>query len=183
MPHGLMTPALKARFGSGPMKKPGGHFSALFLIDQSLQRDPERHMRLVPQEALEKILTARASELGIEIRRGVTVEGFEQDDDGVTVQTSAGPLRAKYLVGCDGGRSRVRKLAGFEFPGTDPTITGYQAVVEFDAPEKLARVGSERRAASSRRSRGASSRRSSTARRRIGTRRSRRPRSKRRSSA
>ena len=133
----LMTPALKARFGSGPVKKPGGHFSALFLIDQSLQRDPSRQMRAVPQEALEKILTARARELGIEIRRGITVEGFEQDNDGVTVQTSAGPLRAKHLVGCDGGRSRVRKLAGFEFPGTDPTITGYQVVAEFDTPEKL----------------------------------------------
>ncbi len=134
----LMMPALKARFGTGPLKKPGGHFSGMFLIDQSLQRDPERHMRPVPQEALEKILTARVSELGIEIRRGITVEGFEPDDDGVTVQTSAGPLRAKYLVGCDGGRSRVRKLAGFEFPGTDPTITGYQAVAELDTPEKLA---------------------------------------------
>lgn len=44
----LMTPALKARFGSGPVKKPGGHFSALFLIDQSLQRDPERRMRPTP---------------------------------------------------------------------------------------------------------------------------------------
>ncbi|WP_326826406.1 FAD-dependent oxidoreductase [Streptosporangium sp. NBC_01756] len=126
-----------ARAGSGPVKKPGGHFSALFVIDQDLQRDPERHSRMVPQEALERILTARASELGIEIRRGVAVEGFEQDDDGVTARTSAGPLSAKYLVGCDGGRSRVRRLAGFEFPGTDPTITGYQALVEFDAPEKL----------------------------------------------
>lgn len=135
----LMMPALKARFGSGAAKKPGGHFSGMFLIDQDLQRDPERHMRPVPQEALEKILSARASELGIEIRRGVTVEGFERDDDGVTVQTSAGPVSAKYLVGCDGGRSRVRKLAGFEFPGTDPTITGYQAVAVLDAPEKLAR--------------------------------------------
>jgi 2-polyprenyl-6-methoxyphenol hydroxylase-like FAD-dependent oxidoreductase len=77
-------------------------------------------MRPVPQEALEMLLAARASELGIEIRRGVAVEGLEGDDDGVTLQTSAGPLRAKYLVGCDGGRSRVRKLAGFEFPGTDP---------------------------------------------------------------
>jgi len=131
-------PVLKARFESGAMKKPGGHFSGMFLIDQSLQRDPERHMRPVPQEALEKMLTARASELGVEIRRGITVEGFEQDDDGVSVQTSAGPLSAKFLVGCDGGRSRVRKHAGFEFPGTDPTITGYQAVVELDAPEKLA---------------------------------------------
>lgn len=133
----LMLPALKARFGSGPVKKPGGHFAAIFLIDQTLQRDPERHMRAVPQEALEKILAARASELGIEIRRGITLEGLEQDEGHVSVQTSAGLLSAKYLVGCDGGRSRVRKLAGFEFPGTDPTITGYQAVAEFDAPEKI----------------------------------------------
>jgi 2-polyprenyl-6-methoxyphenol hydroxylase-like FAD-dependent oxidoreductase len=129
---------LKARFGSGPTRRPGGHFSALFLIDQSLQRDPDRQMRPVPQEAIERMLAARASELEVEVRRGVTVEGFEQTPDGVTVQTSAGTLSAKYLVGCDGGRSRVRKLAGFEFPGTDPTITGYQAVVELDTPEELA---------------------------------------------
>lgn len=132
-----LAPALKARFGSGPVKKPGGHFSALFLIDQDLQRDPERHLRAVPQDALEKMLWARASELGIEPRRGITLEGFQQDADRVTAQTSAGLLSAKYLVGCDGGRSRVRKLAGFEFPGTDPTITGYQVVAEFDAPEKI----------------------------------------------
>jgi 2-polyprenyl-6-methoxyphenol hydroxylase-like FAD-dependent oxidoreductase len=134
-----MPMAKAARAGSRPVRKLGGHFSALFVIEQDLQRDPERHSRMVPQEALERILTARAGELGIEIRRGVAVEGFEQDDDGVTVQTSTGPLSATYLVGCDGGRSRVRKLAGFEFPGTDPTITGYQALVEFDAPEKLAK--------------------------------------------
>jgi 2-polyprenyl-6-methoxyphenol hydroxylase-like FAD-dependent oxidoreductase len=134
----LMMPALKVRFGSAAIKKPGGHFSGMFLIDQNLQRDPDRHMRPVPQEALEKILTARASQLGVEIRRGVTVDAFEQGDDGVSAQTSAGVLSAQYLVGCDGGRSRVRKLAGFEFPGTDPTITGYQVVAEFDRPEKLA---------------------------------------------
>ena len=75
----VMLPALQARFGSGALKKPGGHFSGLFLIEQSLQRDPERHLRPVPQEALERILAARANELGIEIRRGVTVEGFEAD--------------------------------------------------------------------------------------------------------
>jgi 2-polyprenyl-6-methoxyphenol hydroxylase-like FAD-dependent oxidoreductase len=119
------------------VKRPGGHFSGLALIDQRLQRDPERHMRAIPQAALERMLTARASELGVEIHRGVTVEGFEQDDEGVSVQTSAGPLRASYLVGCDGGRSQVRKLAGFAFPGTEPTLTGYQALVDLDAPEKL----------------------------------------------
>jgi 2-polyprenyl-6-methoxyphenol hydroxylase-like FAD-dependent oxidoreductase len=134
----LMMPALKARFGSGPMKRPGGHFSGMFLIDPLLQRDPLRQMCPVPQEALERILTVRANELGVEIRRGIAVEGFAQDADAVTVQTSAGPFCAKYLVGCDGGRSRVRKLAGFDFPGTDPTITGYQVVAEFDAPEKVA---------------------------------------------
>lgn len=133
-----MMPALKARFGPGAMKKPGGHFSGMFLIEQSLQRDPQRHMRPVPQDALERILTARARELGVEIRRGVAVEGFEPDDEGVAVHTSQGPLRAAYLVGCDGGRSRVRKLAGFEFAGTDPTLTGYQALAELDPPDRIA---------------------------------------------
>jgi 2-polyprenyl-6-methoxyphenol hydroxylase-like FAD-dependent oxidoreductase len=132
-----MRPLLEARFGSRPMRKPGGHFSGMFAIDQELQRDPQRHMRPVPQQALERMLGARASQLPIDLRRGVALESFEQDDDGVTAQTSAGPVRASYLVGCDGGRSRVRKLAGFEFLGTDPTITGYQAVVELDAPQKL----------------------------------------------
>ncbi len=94
----LIMPALKARFGPGPLKRPGGHFSGMFLVDQSLQRDPERHMRPVPQEALEKILSVRAGELGIAIRRGVTVEGFEQGDDGVTVKTSAGALSALYSL-------------------------------------------------------------------------------------
>ncbi|HVY25859.1 MAG TPA: FAD-dependent monooxygenase [Polyangiaceae bacterium] len=131
-------PQLKARFGAGAAKKPGGHFSGMFLLDQSLQRDPERHMRPIPQEVLERLLAQRASELGVEVRRGVTVEGFEQASDAVAVQTSQGPLRTRYLVGCDGGRSAIRKLAGFDFLGTDPTITGYQAVVGLDAPEKLA---------------------------------------------
>lgn len=133
-----MMPGLSARFGRGPVKRPGGHFSGMFLIDQALQTDPHRQMRPIPQEALEKILGLRARELGVTIRRGVTVESFVADEEGVTVETTTGPLRAKYLVGCDGGRSRVRKIAGFDFPGTDPTITGYQAVVELDAPEKLA---------------------------------------------
>jgi 2-polyprenyl-6-methoxyphenol hydroxylase-like FAD-dependent oxidoreductase len=132
-----MAPALGARFAAGPVKKPGGHFSAIFLIDQEQQRDPERHMRAVPQEALERILSQRVHELGIEIRRGVELESFEQNETEVVVQSNVGDLRTQYLVGCDGGHSRVRKLMGVGFVGTDPSITGYQVVAEFDAPEKL----------------------------------------------
>lgn len=132
-------PQLTQRFGrEGARKKPGGHFSALFLIDQGLQREPDRFGRAVPQEALERILTARALELGVEIRRGASVEGFAEDDAGITVRTSAGELRAAYLVGCDGGHSAVRRLAGFDFVGTDPTLQGIQAVAELDDPSRLA---------------------------------------------
>jgi hypothetical protein len=55
-------------------------------------------------------------------------------------------MKSAYLVGCDGGRSTVRKLAGFEFPGTDPTLTGYQAIVELDHPERLLPLGWRRTA-------------------------------------
>ena len=131
-------PALDADLPARPAKGPGGHFSGLFVIDQDLQREPDRRGRMITQAALERLLAERAAELGIEVRRGVSVDGLEPDEDGVTVRTGAGPVRTRYLVGCDGGRSTVRKLAGFAFPGTDPTITGYQALLEFDAPEKLA---------------------------------------------
>ncbi|MFJ9818118.1 FAD-dependent oxidoreductase [Streptomyces sp. NPDC101151] len=92
----------------------------------------------VPQAQLERILAARAARLGVEVRRGVELTGFEADEEGVTVHLG-GPeaIRAGWLVGCDGGRSTVRKLAGFDFPGTDPEITGYQAVVEMSGAERL----------------------------------------------
>ena len=66
------------------------------------------------------------------------MSGFEADADGVTVQAGGTTIRAGWLVGCDGGRSTVRKLAGFAFPGTDPEITGYSAMVEMADAEKLA---------------------------------------------
>jgi 2-polyprenyl-6-methoxyphenol hydroxylase-like FAD-dependent oxidoreductase len=58
------------------------------------------------------------SELAVSIHRGFEVTGFAQDETGVSVDLSDGrSLRAKYLVGCDGGRSLIRKKAGIEFPG------------------------------------------------------------------
>ncbi|NUT91127.1 MAG: FAD-dependent oxidoreductase, partial [Saccharothrix sp.] len=85
------------------------------------------------------ILAERAAALGVPIRRGVAGTGFDADDTGVTVRTDRGELRAAWLVGCDGGRSTVRKVAGFEFPGTPPEITGHQAVVELRGAERLGR--------------------------------------------
>src|SRR5438094_8845764 len=73
------------------------------------------------QNHIERILAGWVGELAVTFYRGREVTGFAQDDAGVDVQLSDGPsLRAQYLVGCDGGRSLVRKAAGIEFPGWDP---------------------------------------------------------------
>ncbi|WP_375777476.1 FAD-dependent monooxygenase [Bradyrhizobium sp. ma5] len=74
------------------------------------------------QNHIERVLGEWADELAVPIERGREVTGFTQDDDGVDVALSDGQwLRAQYLVGCDGGRSIVRKAAGIEFAGWDPT--------------------------------------------------------------
>jgi len=79
----------------------------------------------------ERILGGWIGELGVPTYRGVEVTGFTQDDAGVEVVLGDGrSLRADYLVGCDGGRSLVRKAAGIEFPGTDPTTSNIIAEVE-----------------------------------------------------
>ena len=76
-------------------------------------------------------------ELGVPILREREVTGFAQDDAGVDVELSdGGSLRAEYLVGCDGGRSLVRKAAGIEFAGWDPSVSSLIAEAEMrDEPE------------------------------------------------
>jgi 2-polyprenyl-6-methoxyphenol hydroxylase-like FAD-dependent oxidoreductase len=92
----------------------------------------------VPQVEVERILGERAVELGVEVRRGVEVRGFDADEGGATVHLEGGDdVRVPWLVGCDGGRSLVRRQAGFEFPGTDPVITGRQAVATVEGAERL----------------------------------------------
>jgi 2-polyprenyl-6-methoxyphenol hydroxylase-like FAD-dependent oxidoreductase len=72
----------------------------------------------IPQSVTERLLTEHATELGADIRRGCELTGLSQDDDGVTAELADGTaLRARYLVGCDGGRSTVRRLLGVAFPG------------------------------------------------------------------
>src|SRR5919106_4031022 len=74
------------------------------------------------QNQIERIMAAWVAELPVQIYYGCEVAGFAQDDTGVDVRLADGePLRARYLVGCDGGRSMIRKAAGIEFPGWDPT--------------------------------------------------------------
>ena len=83
------------------------------------------------QNRFEQILAGWVAELGVPIYRGCDVTGFAQDDVGVDVATSDGPsLRTTYFVGCDGGRSLVRKAAGIEFPGWDPSISSLIAEAE-----------------------------------------------------
>jgi 2-polyprenyl-6-methoxyphenol hydroxylase-like FAD-dependent oxidoreductase len=131
--------------GPPPWKKIGGHFAGLFLIDQTRQREPERRLRGVRQQSLERMLGERGLEVGIEVRRGWEVTDFSEDSTGITVEgrnsSEAFRLHCAFLVGCDGGRSMIRKRAGFDFPGTEPTLTGHQAIVELDHPERLLPLG------------------------------------------
>jgi len=83
------------------------------------------------QKHIERILAGWVSELAVPIYRSREVTSFAQDDTGVTVELSDGAsLRASYLVGCDGGRSLVRKAAGIEFPGWDATTSNILAEAE-----------------------------------------------------
>src|SRR4051794_21371486 len=83
------------------------------------------------QNQIERIMAAWIAELPVRIYYGCEVTGFAQDGTGVDVALSDDrSLRARYLVGCDGGRSVIRKAAGIEFPGWDPTTSNLIAEVE-----------------------------------------------------
>ncbi|MET7679654.1 FAD-dependent monooxygenase [Streptomyces sp. NPDC005423] len=137
---------------SGPPPRSAGHFAGITLsadlLDESdpafADMGPVERLALVPQAPLERLLGRHADTLGVEVRRQVELTGFEADeDDGVTVRLAptdgSAPyaVRAGWLVGCDGGRSLVRKLAGLAFPGTAPEITGRQAIADMTGTESL----------------------------------------------
>ena len=97
------------------------------------------------QNHIERILAGWVGELAVPIYRGREVTGFAQDDTGVDVEVSDGePLRAQYLVGCDGGRSLIRKAAGIEFPGWDPTTSALIAEAEMAEEPELGMRHDER---------------------------------------
>ena len=101
---------------------------------------PTRHNYVLAllQIHFERILAGWVGELPVTIYRGREVTGFAQDDTGVDVELSDGEsLRGEYLVGCDGGRSLIRKAAGIEFPGWDPSVSQLIAEVEMDGQPEL----------------------------------------------
>jgi 2-polyprenyl-6-methoxyphenol hydroxylase-like FAD-dependent oxidoreductase len=122
-----------------------GHFGGIMLDGSRIDpADPwlgghgmAATISLVAQPEIERILAERAAALDVEVRRGVAVTGLDQDPDGVRVQLGETIVECGWLIGADGGRSVVRKAAGFDFVGTDPQITGHQAVVEMSGHEAL----------------------------------------------
>lgn len=124
---------------------PAGHFAGIQFdyanIDTSRWTDrlpsPADAQFGVEMEHLEYVLATHALSFGVEIRRGFGVEGYEVADDDVVVRTRDGVFRARWLVGCDGGRSSVRKFGGFMFVGTEPEFTGYSVQVDLADPAML----------------------------------------------
>ena len=112
---------------------------AFAMIPLDISDFPTRHNYGLAlwQNHIERILAAWVEELAVPIYREREVTGLAQDDTGVDVELSDGrSLRAKYLVGCDGGRSLIRKKAGIDFPGWDPS-TSY-LIAEVDMTEEPA---------------------------------------------
>ncbi|MFE9883340.1 FAD-dependent monooxygenase [Streptomyces sp. NPDC005784] len=107
-----------------------GHFGGVH-IDFSKLDDNHFSVRGIPQFRTEEILEGWLKELGVEIRREHEVLGFRETEDGVVVEyegpAGRGEESAGYLVGCDGARSIVRRLAGIDFPGWEPTRGMYMA--------------------------------------------------------
>ncbi|SFR25650.1 2-polyprenyl-6-methoxyphenol hydroxylase [Lentzea waywayandensis] len=121
--HGRQRPVGGA-FAAIPKPTPGGLDSAF------------TSLLGIRQPTAEHLLADHAITLGAQIRRGAAVAGFEQDDEGVTVELADGErLRSRYLVGCDGARSTVRKLLGVGFPGEPSRNDTLMGEMKADAPE------------------------------------------------
>jgi 2-polyprenyl-6-methoxyphenol hydroxylase-like FAD-dependent oxidoreductase len=151
--RGLLNEIADAGSGSVPNpphwmqqpRRPGGHFAGIQFYHDDIDSSkwpyrlasPAGVSMMVEMERLESVLAARAIAKGVEIRRGLGVEDFDPSDEEVTIRAGGETFLGRWLVGCDGGRSTVRKAGGFEFVGTDPEFTGYSVEIEMADPEKL----------------------------------------------
>ena len=110
---------------SPPVPTPQYMFAAFPLPLRELAENPV-YTVMVPQRKIEAVLAERALDLGVEIRRGRTVTGFTQKDESIVVSVDGSDdIEARYLVGADGGKSLIRKMAGIDFPGftNDRTVS------------------------------------------------------------
>ncbi|MET9758582.1 rifampin monooxygenase [Streptomyces sp. NPDC006372] len=123
----------------------GGFFGGLGTSWPARMDTAHSYVLGIPQSETERLLTEHAIELGTEIRRDCELVGLSQDEDGVTAELADGTrLRSRYLVGCDGGRSAVRKLLGVDFPGEPARIETLLGEMELTvSPEELAAVMAE----------------------------------------
>jgi 2-polyprenyl-6-methoxyphenol hydroxylase-like FAD-dependent oxidoreductase len=160
--RGLSTPTIEALYRRGLLHelelhkrlkiphagqnaRQAGHFAGIPFNSDNIDQTQWKYrlpsstdtILLSEIEELETLLTRRALSLGVEIRRGLAVADFQQTPDGITVQTGDDSFQAKWLVGCDGSRSVVRKTGGFEFAGTEPEFTGYSVKADLVKPELI----------------------------------------------
>ncbi|GAA2755340.1 rifampin monooxygenase [Actinopolymorpha rutila] len=113
----------------------GGYFAGIRQPWPGRMDSAHAYILGIPQTITDRILTEHATELGAEIRWGTGLVGLSQDDHGVTADLADGTqLRSRYLVGCDGGRSTVRKLLGVGFPGEPPKNEWLLGEMEVTAP-------------------------------------------------
>lgn len=133
--RGLLDPLLDRATD----RLPAGHFAGLSVpLDYSSLDTRHPYQIGIPQARVEAALDDRLTRHAVPVLREHMLTGVDQDADGVTV-TAAGPggevrLRARYLAGCDGGRSTVRKLLDVPFPGRDPRMSAVVADVELTDP-------------------------------------------------
>jgi 2-polyprenyl-6-methoxyphenol hydroxylase-like FAD-dependent oxidoreductase len=134
----------KTSVPEGPRRQ-GGHFAGIPFLDGNINSSQwgyrlpsSTETNLISEMAeLESVLARRAEALGVEIKRGLAITDFQQTTDGVSARSGDQSFQSRWLVGCDGSRSVVRKAGGFEFAGTEPEFTGYSAQVDIANPEKL----------------------------------------------
>ncbi|MER6115660.1 FAD-dependent monooxygenase [Streptomyces sp. NPDC001743] len=137
-----MRGILERLLAHGRRRPAGGFFAGIPTPAPQGLDSAHAYLLGIPQPVLVGLLEEHAVRLGAEVRHGRAVAGFEQDDDGVTVELAgegaAGEgverVRARYLVGCDGGRSTVRKLLGVGFPGEPSRTETLMGEMKVDMP-------------------------------------------------
>jgi 2-polyprenyl-6-methoxyphenol hydroxylase-like FAD-dependent oxidoreductase len=146
LPHLLAASGTDpAQVSGSPLPRGVSHFAGMPLDAAAIDpaavsyrlAGPATEGMVTSLDAVGTVLAERAARLGVRIRRGAELETVTQVADGVVARAGGHDYAARWLVGCDGGRSTVRRLAGFDFVGTEPLFTGYVARVTLDDPGSL----------------------------------------------